>query len=63
MATQEERTLIDAIEGYIAGDNPIKVTVGLDAESAIKFGIVAVVTALIIVFILLLIWDYTHPVK
>lgn len=52
MATQEERTLIDAIEGYIAGDNPIKVKVGLDAESAIKFGIVAVVTALIIVLII-----------
>jgi hypothetical protein len=48
----EERTLLDAIEGYIAGDNPIKVTVGLDAESAIKFGIVAVVTALIIVLII-----------
>jgi hypothetical protein len=52
LKNMEERTLIDAIEGYIAGDNPIKVTVGLDAESAIKFGIVAVVTALIIVLII-----------
>lgn len=52
LKNMEERTLIDAIEGYIAGDNPIKVTVGLDADSAIKFGIVAVVTALIIVLII-----------
>jgi hypothetical protein len=52
MATQEERTLIDAIEGYIAGDNPIKVTIGIDAESAIKFGVVAIITALIIVLII-----------
>lgn len=42
-----ERTLIDAIEGYIAGDNAIRVEVGVSADSAIKLGIVAVVTTLL----------------
>jgi hypothetical protein len=42
-----DRTLIDAIEGYIAGDNAIRVEVGVSADSAIKLGIVAVVTTLL----------------
>lgn len=42
-----ERTLIDAIEGYIAGDNAIRVEVGVSADSAIKLGVVAVVTTLL----------------
>lgn len=43
----DDRTLIDAIEGYIAGDNAIRVEVGVSADSAIKLGIVAVVTTLL----------------
>lgn len=46
MAT-DERTLIDAIEGYIAGDNAIRVDVGFSADSAVKLGVVAVVTTLL----------------
>ncbi|MEE1220482.1 MAG: hypothetical protein U0K59_01460 [Bacteroidales bacterium] len=42
-----DRTLVDAIEGYIAGDNAIRVEVGVSADSAIKLGIVAVVTTLL----------------
>lgn len=42
-----DRTLIDAIEGYIAGDNAIRVEVGVSADSAIKLGIVAVITTLL----------------
>lgn len=47
-----ERTLIDAIEGLIAGDNPVKVEIGLSAESAVKLGIVAVVVTLLCVLII-----------
>lgn len=44
--------LTESIGGFIAGKNPIRVAVGLDSESAVKLGIVAVVTTLIIVLII-----------
>lgn len=47
----QDRTLVDAIEGYIAGDNAIRVDIGLSAESAIKFGIIAIVTTLVCLLI------------
>ena len=47
----QDRTLVDAIEGYIAGDNAIRVDIGLSAESAIKLGIIAIVTTLVCLLI------------
>jgi hypothetical protein len=44
--------LTESISGFIAGENPIRVAVGLDSESAVKLGIVAIVTTLIIVLII-----------
>lgn len=50
--TTTQKDLTDSISGFISGENPIRVAVGLDSESAVKLGIVAIATTLIIVLII-----------
>lgn len=49
--TTDNATLIDALKGFFAGDNELNINVGVNVDSLIKLGVVAIVTTLICVAI------------
>ena len=49
--TTDNATLIDALKGFFAGENELNINVGVNVDSLIKLGVVAIVTTLICVAI------------
>lgn len=47
----ETMNLTDSISEFLSGKSTLKVDIGLSAESAIKFGVVAIITTLMCVLI------------
>lgn len=48
---QQNISLIDALTAFFNGDAVLKVDIGLSAESAVKFAVVAIVTTVVCVLI------------
>ncbi|MGM9819564.1 MAG: hypothetical protein ACI3Z9_02010 [Candidatus Onthomorpha sp.] len=49
--TSGNDTIIDALRGFFAGENELNVNVGINVDSMIKLGVVAIVTTLVCVAI------------
>ena len=49
--TSGNDTIIDALRSFFAGENELNVNVGINVDSMIKLGVVAIVTTLVCVAI------------
>ena len=49
--TSGNDTIIDALRGFFAGENELNVNVGINVDSMINLGVVAIVTTLVCVAI------------
>lgn len=55
MEAKYDGTLIDAITELLAGESTITFHVGIDTDSLVRMGVVAIVTTLICVFLIKLV--------